>query len=155
MSSLVLYYSYSGNTRKIGEIIQKLTGTAIVEIETVQPYPADYSACVAQAEQEVKQGFEPAGRPITVNLDNYDTVYLGTPVWWYTFAPPLRTMLNSNKWAGKSVYPFATHGGGIGNTFADFQTFCRGADVKNGLEVYFRGTTPQKAETDIKSWLEA
>lgn len=54
MSSLVLYYSYSGNTRKIGEIIQRLTDAAIAEIETVQPYPTDYDACVAQAEKEVK-----------------------------------------------------------------------------------------------------
>ena len=154
MSALILTYSYSGNTRQIGEAIQKLTGATIVEIEPVNAYPANYDACVKQAEKEVKQGFEPELQALSISLDEYDTIYLGTPVWWYTFAPPLRTLLNSTDWTGKTVYPFATHGGGLGSTFEDFKAFCKNADVKDGFDIYFSGKSHRKTEGEIKAWLE-
>lgn len=154
MKSLVLSYSYSGNTRQIAEIIQKLTGADLADIETVRPYPANYNACVKQAEEEVKKGFEPEIKPLSVNIDDYDTIFIGTPVWWYTFSPPVRTILSAWRWEGKTVYPFATHGGGIGSTFKDFQSFCSGATVKPLLDVYFRGSSHKKSEAEIKVWIE-
>jgi hypothetical protein len=57
MKTLILYYSYSGNTHKISEMIQSVTGGDLAEIETVQPYPSDYGGVVKQAEGEVKKGF--------------------------------------------------------------------------------------------------
>ncbi|MDR1577436.1 MAG: NAD(P)H-dependent oxidoreductase, partial [Deltaproteobacteria bacterium] len=123
MKSLVISFSYSGNTRQIADIIQKLTGAAQADIEVARPYPSEYNACVKQAEEEVKKGFEPEIKPLAVNIDDYDTAFIGTPVWWYTFSPPVRTVLSAWRWEGKTVYPFATHGGGIGSTFRDYQSF--------------------------------
>ena len=60
----------------------------------------------------------------------YDEVILGTPVWWYTFAPAMHTFLKENDLSGKTVYPFATNGGWIGHTFKDFANACGTADVK-------------------------
>lgn len=154
MNALILYYSYSGNTRKIAKAIQKLTSADIAEIKTIAPYPTNYDACVKQAEQEAKNGFEPNLQALSVRLEDYDTIYLGTPIWWYTFAPPLRTFINNSDWKGKTVYPFATHGGGIGSTFKDFMASCKGATIKNGLDVYFSGTSHRKTENEIKAWLE-
>jgi hypothetical protein len=65
----------------------------------------------------------------------------------------VRTVLTGHEWKGETVYPFATHGGGIGLTFKDYQKFCSGADVKNGLDVYFSGTSFSKSEEDIKAWV--
>ena len=62
---------------------------------------------------------------------------LGTPVWWYTFAPAVKTVLSAADWNGKTVYPFATNGGWIGHTFRDMKTACAGADVKQGLNIRF------------------
>lgn len=152
MKTLILYYSYGSNTRKIAEIIQSITGGDLEKIETVQPYPDDYNTVVKQAEVEVKKGFEPEIKPLSVNIDDYDTIFIGTPIWWYTFAPPVRTVLTSHAWKGKTVYPFATHGGGIGSTFMDYQKFCSGANVMNGLDIYFNRTSFSKSEDDIRVW---
>lgn len=155
MKALILTYSYSGNTRQIADIIQSLTGADMIGIEPVQPYPPNYNACVKQAKQEVSSGFEPKIKPLAVNLDDYDTFFIGTPVWWYTFSPPIRAVLSAyGNWKGKIVYPFATHGGGIGSTFEDFRRFCGGAEMKPLLDVYFKGSTHHKANSEIKSWID-
>ncbi len=154
MSALILYYSYSGNTRKIAEQIHKLTGAELAEIKTVTPYPASYDACVKQAKNEVEQNFAPEVQPLGVNLADYDTIYLGTPAWWYTFAPPLRSVLSAHTWQGKTLYPFVTHGGGPGGTVQNLQDFCKGAAVKDGLEVYFSKAAHKTSEAEIKAWLE-
>lgn len=153
MKSLILYFSHSGNTRKIAQTIQKFTDAEIAEIKPLSPYPTDYDACVKQAETEAKEKLQREIEPLSINLDDYDTIYIGTPVWWYTFAPPLRTILNGTNWEGKTIYPFASHGGGLGSTFRDFQSFCKGADVKEGLDIYFNGSSPSKSENEIKTWI--
>lgn len=68
----------------------------------------DYNAVVAQGEEEIRRGFMPEIRPFGARTADYDTVILGTPVWWYTFAPAVKTFLAGNDLAGKTVYPFAT-----------------------------------------------
>lgn len=156
MKTLILSYSYSGNTGQIADIIQELTGAIQIGIEPVKPYPSNYNACVKQAKQEVNAGLEPEIKPLAVNLDDYDTFFIGTPVWWYTFSPPIRTLLSGyGNWKGKTIYPFATHGGGIGSTFEDYQRFCEGANVKPLLDVYFNGNTHRKAKSEIKSWVDS
>lgn len=153
MKSLILFYSYSGNTKKTAEIIQRHTKADLTEILPVSSYPADYDACVNQAEKEVEAGIEPAIQELKVSIGDYQTIFVGTPVWWYTIAPPLRTVLTANKWKGKTVYPFATHGGGLGNTFAAVQKFCAGATVMKGIDIYFRGDNPAKSDEDIRNWI--
>lgn len=77
MRTLVLYYSYGGNTRGIAEMIQSVTGGDMAEIETVKPYTGDYNAVVAQGKQEVDSGFMPELKPLDVDLSAYDTIVLG------------------------------------------------------------------------------
>lgn len=152
MKTLILFYSYSGNTRKVAEIIAAKLGCDLAEIETVKPYPSNYNAVVEQAKHEVKSGFEPETRPLSLNPDDYDTIILGTPAWWYTFAPPLKTALSAYNWNGKTVYPFVTHGGGPGATLKNIGSACKGAIIKQGLDVYFSSTNAGKSETEILAW---
>lgn len=152
MKSIVIYYSYGGNTRKIAKLIQETLGTDMEEIQTVQPYTGDYSDVVEQGQQEVNQGFMPEIKPLSVDLKEYDIVILGAPVWWYTFAPAMKTFLHSTDLTGKKVYPFATNGGWIGHTFKDFQNECIGSEVQSGLNVRFNGKKLLTAETDIRKW---
>ena len=114
MKLLILFYSYSGNTRRIAKLVQQETGGDLCEIETATPYTGSYNDVVDQGQWEVNSGFTPKLKPISADLKNYDTVILGTPVWWYTYAPAMRTLLQSSDCSGKVIYPFATNGGWLG-----------------------------------------
>lgn len=154
MKSIIIYYSYGGNTRHIAEKVQKVLGSDLAEIRTVKPYTGSYNAVVDQGHREVNSGFLPELVPINTDLKQYDTVILGSPVWWYTFAPAMNSFLHSTDLSGKTVYPFATNGGWIGHTFQDFKKACRGADVQVGLNVRFNGDHQLTPETEILEWIE-
>ena len=104
MKALVLFYSYGGNTRRIAKLVQQETGADLCEIETVTPYTGSYNAVVDQGQREVNSGFEPELKPISADLSQYDTIILGTPVWWYTFAPAMRTLLAHQDFSGKVIW---------------------------------------------------
>ena len=154
MKTLILYYSYGGNTRSIAHHLQQLLGCDIAEIQTAAPSAGDYDAVVEQGQQEVNRGYEPPIRPLDQNPTEYDTVLLGMPVWWYTFAPAVKTALSAVDWNGKTVYPFATNGGWIGHTFQDVAKACAGAQVKKGVNIQFDGDRLNTKMAEIDRWAE-
>lgn len=77
MRSLILYYTYHGNTQRIAERIHAAIGGDIARIDTVAAYTGDYDDVVAQGEREVKQGYLPPLKPMGIDLDRYDTIVLG------------------------------------------------------------------------------
>ncbi|WP_125143383.1 flavodoxin [Clostridium transplantifaecale] len=154
MRTITLYYSYSGNTKKIAEMIHEKTGGDIAQIDTVVPYGDDYNQVVAQGQDEVNCGYTPEIKKLEVDLSEYDTVVLGTPVWWYTFAPAIKTFLESNDLSGKTVYPFATNGGWIGHTFKDIENACRGSVVKAGMNIRFTEDRLKTPAADIEKWIQ-
>lgn len=105
MKTLILFYSYGGNTRKIAEMIQQETGSDLEEIKTAFPYEGDYNSVVNQGQREVNSGFMPEILPLKADITTYDQIILGTPVWWYTFAPAMKTFLHENDLSGKTIYP--------------------------------------------------
>ena len=108
---LIAYYSYSGNTRFAAEQIQKATGGELFEIKPVTPYPADYNACVDQAKKEIAAGVKPELAEKVKEFGKYEVIFVGTPNWWSTMAPPVLAFLSSYEFSGKTVIPFVTHGG--------------------------------------------
>ena len=155
MKAIVIYYSYGGNTRRIAGEIGQALGAELAEIRTVQPYTGSYDDVVDQGQREVNSGFLPELQPLNIDLSRYDTVILGSPVWWYTFAPAMNSFLHSADLSGKTVYPFATNGGWLGHTLKDFATACPGADVKQGLNVRFNGERLLTSKEDIRKWVES
>ena len=139
MKSIIVFYSYGGNTRKIAEMIQKKTGADMLEIETEKAYSGTYDDVVNQGQEEVNSGYMPKLKPFNRDFSEYDTVYLGTPVWWYTFAPAVKTLLNEKLFDGKTIIPFATNGGWIGHTFKDIKSACPNSEVKDGINIRFDG----------------
>lgn len=154
MKSLIVYYSYLGNTKSIAEMIQKKTGADILRIETVVPYDNDYNKVVDQGQSEVNRGYCPEIKPLNIDPGQYDTIILGTPVWWYTFAPAMHTFLKTQDWKGKTIYPFATNGGWIGHTFKDIKDACTGAEVKSGMNIKFDEATLRTSVKDIENWID-
>ena len=154
MNALILYYSYGGNTHRIATQIQAALGCDAAEIFPVEPYTSDYNSVVEQGQREVEDGYEPEIRPLAKNPADYDTIILGTPVWWYTYAPAVKTVLSGMDWAGKTIYPYATNGGWLGHTFQDFEKACKGATVKTGLNVRFDEQTMRTSPAEIDCWIE-
>ena len=154
MTPLIIYYSFGGNTRRIAERIGRELSADLCAIETAAPYTGSYTEIVDQGAQEVKSGFMPPLKPCAADLSQYDTIILGSPVWWYTFAPAMKTFLHEHPLSGKQVYPFATNGGWLGHTFQDFEAACPGVAVKKGLSVRFDGTQLRTEEAEILNWVK-
>ena len=150
---LIAYYSWSGNTRKIAELIKRETGGTLFEIEPVQPYTTDYGAVVAQAKEEIESGFRPELKAMP-KITSYTVVFLGTPIWWHTMAPPLAAFIDLFDLENKTVVPFHTHGGGgVGSFEEDIAKMCPNSTVTNGFGAYERGGSETIAQID--SWLSS
>ena len=93
MKSLIVYFSHSGTTRRLAELIAKETGGDLLELVPEIAYPRDYSTVVAQAKRELQSGYRPALKTASPNLSAYDMVFVGTPNWWSSPAPPVLTFL--------------------------------------------------------------
>ncbi len=155
-SMLVVYYSWSnGNTEKIAEELAHACSADLAQIETVEPYPEDYDATVEQAKDENRDGFEPEIEPLEFDPSAYDVIAVGTPTWWYTMAPAVRTFLHSVDWAGKTVVPFSTSAGWPGTTNADIAAEAEDAVAGPALEVTFDsngGSTQKTSQTNVEAW---
>lgn len=114
-------------------MIEKETGADMLEINTAKPYTGSYNEIVDQGHREINSNFLPELKPFEADFDKYDTIIIGSPVWWYTYAPAMRSFLNKVKLSGKTVYPFATNGGWIGHTFEDFAATLPDCTVEKGL----------------------
>ena len=122
----VVYFSWSGNTRFAAETIAKKAEAAIFEIKAEKPYNSDFHKCCDEAKPECDDKTLRPIKPVDgLDLAKYDTVFVGTPNWWGTMAPPVRTWVTQSKDAlkGKTVCLFQTHGGGgmqrVGKEFAE------------------------------------
>ena len=148
---LVAYFSWSGNTKSIAEKIQAQTGADIFEITPVTPYPSDYNeTAYGIAKEQKEKGIHP---PIhNKDISSYDVIFVGTPAWWYTMAPPVMTFLSENNFEGKTIVPFVTHGGGGGYTIdKDMEKLAKGAKVLTPFVVYERGDA--RTDKDIETWI--
>ena len=126
MKCAVIYFSWSGNTRFAAETVAKKASAAIFEIKAETSYNSDFNKCCDEAKPECYGKTLRAIKPIEgLDLAKYDVVFVGTPNWWGTMAPPVRTWLTQNVAAlkGKTMCLFQTHGGGgmqrVGKEFAE------------------------------------
>ena len=125
MKCAVVYFSWSGNTRFAAATIAKKSGADLFEIKSETPYNSDFGKCCDEAKPECYGKKLRPIKPIAgLDLAKYDVVFVGTPNWWGTMAPPVRTWVTKSKTAlkDKTVCVFQTHGGGgmqnIGKDFA-------------------------------------
>ena len=149
---LVLYFSQSGNTEAVANIIHNEVGGDIVKLETVQTYPSDYNELVDYAQKEQKQDTRPELKTKIDNIDQYDTIFLGYPNWWGDMPMPLYTFLDEYDLSGKTIAPFITHGGsGLSGTPDKIQKEEPTATVTEGLAV--SGSSAKNSQSTVKNWL--
>lgn len=151
---LILHHSRTGHTRTIAGQIHDLAGGELVEIEPVEPYPADYDALVAQNAEEQRTGYLPPLRTTIGNIADYDVIFIGSPLWNVRLTPPVRSFLASHDLAGKIIAPFVTYiVSGLGRSRRDIEELCPDAAVLPGLAVL--GEEADGAESKVRAWLGA
>lgn len=149
---LIVYYSRSGNTQKITGEIEAATGGKSFKLITVKPYPDDYTETTKQARKEIDEGHKPELKAKPESIKDYDVIFVGSPCWWATMAPPVATFLSSYDFSGKTIIPFMTHeGSGLGHYVDDIRKQCPKAKVLDGKA--FRGSSVKSARKDVTTWL--
>lgn len=111
-STLIVYYSQTGATKAVAEELQKQLGCDIAAIEAVNPYDGDFGATIQRWQNELAGNVKVEIKPIAANLDDYNTIFLGFPIWGGTYASPIATFIADNSLAGKKVVTFSTFGSG-------------------------------------------
>lgn len=151
---LVVYYSWGGNTRAMAQMIKERTGADIFEIVPVSAYPSEYKACTEQAKDEINRNHRPALKGKVENIGQYDVIFVGSPNWWSTIAPPVSAFLANHDLSGKTVLPFMTHEGTrLGRSVDEIKKLCPKADVLAGLPVRGGSVRDDSTRNDIDKWL--
>lgn len=147
---LVAYFSWGGTTQRMAEEIVRQTGADIFRIEPVVPYPTEYTPCTEVAREEKDNNARPAIAGEVENWSDYDTVFIGCPVWWWTTPMIICTFAESYDFEGKTVVPFCTYA----STYRD-ETLARIVELTPDAE-HLTGeglTSGRINEQNISSWL--
>ena len=165
--SLVVYFSHAGenynvgvieegNTAKLAKVIAEQTGADLFEIVPVTDYPHSYDECLEVATEEQRTGARPEYVGDVESWDQYDTVFIGYPIWWGEIPNIVYTFMEGHDFAGKTVVPFNTHeGSGQSHSQRDIEKTLPDAAVLQGLAV--RGATaqndPDATAQAVSGWL--
>lgn len=146
-----------GNTHIVADMIAEKVGADMFEIKTVKPYPEDYKECTEVAKQELATNARPEIVGKIENFDQYETIFLGYPVWWSDLPAPVYTFLESYDWKGKTIIPFCTAGGDyMTDKENEIPQFAKDATVKEGIGI--RGKIcqedPETVRTRVNAWLK-
>ncbi len=153
--SLVAYFSASGVTAGLAKKLAEAAGADLFEITPEISYSEadlNWHDKNSRSSVEMRDGSSrPAIKGSVHNIADYDTVFVGFPIWWYTAPTIVKTFLESADFSGKTIVPFATSGGsGIGNSAKDLQAVVPHAKVIDGK--LFRSSTPV---AELKEWVES
>ena len=153
--TLIIFYSWSGNTRGVAKEIQRQTGFDTVEIELVKPYSANYNTVLNEAQRDQHKQARPA---LKTKIDakkwaEYGTVIIGYPNWWASIPMPIATLLESYDFSGKTILPFCSHGGGrFGQSITAISKLAPNAKIGDGLSVHYSGGS--SLSKDVEKWLK-
>lgn len=165
---LVVYFSRTGeeyavgnitkgNTAIVGDYIAQKLGADTFEIKAATPYPDAYEACTELAKRELESNVRPALEKNIDNLAQYDTIFIGFPIWWGAVPRILLTFLESGDFSGKTIIPFCTHGGsGLAGTEREIADACPNAKVLDGLAIVGKSCqdNPAAVQKDVDAWLK-
>ena len=151
--TLIVYFSWGGNTRTVANHIHDLVGGDIVEVETVVPYPDTYEEVTQIAPGELESDYRPELKTKVENMDEYDTLIVGTPIWGGHLTPAMKSFLASYDLSGKSIAPFCTHGGsGTAQSVNDIRSVCPNSTILGSMAVY--GSRAENSRSDVEKWLK-
>jgi len=150
--TLVVVFSWSGNTLAVADRIASDLQTDVFRIEPETPYTKDYNEMLQIAQDEQAANTMPALAANVQAWDSYSTIYLGFPTWWGHLPQIVKSFLATHDCTGKTIYPFNTHAGsGFASCLSDLSAACPGADVREGLSLV--GDNVSSSTERIDEWV--
>lgn len=151
---LVIYYSQSSNTKTVAQEMATRLNADLAEIVPAVPYDGDFQATVERGKKELDEKNYPEIQPLAVDVANYDVVFLGYPIWFGTYAPPIFTWLDQVDLSGKKVVPFCTFGsGGLESSVMDLAKAEPKAEILPGYGV--RAARLEAVPQEVDQFLKA
>lgn len=168
MKTLVAYFSHigenlqdneivvltKGNTEVVAEKIAELTKADLYKIEEEEAYPENYDDCLRRARKEDEDNIHPAMKAgMKLNMDDYDTIYIGFPIWYRAYPRIVATFLETYDFSGKTIKPFCTNDEGtFGISLLEMKGALKGAEIRDGLAI--RGVNVYDADDRIRGFVE-
>ncbi len=162
--TLVVFFSHAGenysvgnikvgNTKIVADYISEMTGADQFEVVADKDYDMPYMQLIEVAKQEAHDGELPPMVGRLENVDQYDTVFIGGPVWWGTYPQVMFTFFRDYDLNGKTIIPFTTHeGSGLASCVEDVRSAYPNADVKPGFAIY--GHDVRSGRSKVEKWLK-
>ena len=151
---LVLYFSVYGTAKKVAEEIARQTGADLTEIIPETPYDSNrdnYNALAAYAKKEHDEDMRPAIKN-DINIADYDTIFVGFPIWWYVAPTIINTFLEAYDFSGKTIILFATSGGsGMGNSAKELRPSVSDSAVINDGKRF----SANASVSELKEWVNS
>lgn len=145
---LVAYYSYTGNTEEFANIIAEETGGTLFEIQRANAYSDLYT----EAEEEINNNERPELASMPENVEQYDTIFIGYPIWWDRAPAMINTFLDNIDLEGKTVIPFCTSSSdSIEGSMTDIRNSAGDANILDGLRL--SGSGVESSRSTIQNWL--
>lgn len=167
MKTLVAYFSHigenlqdneivvleKGNTEVVAEKIAELASGDLYKIEEEEPYPFKYDDCLRRSRREDENNEHPALKGgVRLNMDEYDTIYIGFPIWYRTYPRAIASFLDAYDFSGKTIRPFCTNDEGtFGISLLEMQGALKGANITDGLAI--RGVKVYESDERIKAYV--
>lgn len=142
-----------GNTKIVADYIKERTGADVFEIVAEKSYDMPYAELTKLAQQETESGELPAFKGAVSDLSQYDTVFVGGPIWWGTYPRVMFTFFNQYDLNGKTIIPFVTHeGSGLASTVTDLRRIYPRANVTGAFSIY--GHEVRTDKDKVERWLK-
>lgn len=156
--TLIIYYSFSGNSKKVAQYVKEKLNADILELEPATPFSNDYDEVVAEWQNnDIKRDVEI--KKINVDLKKYSKIVLITCTWWYGISPVMKRFLKENDLSGKDIIVAASNAGWIGHCFKDYETLTKNANIKGKLDLLFSADETQRDKmltsySELDKWIE-
>ena len=167
MKSLVIYFSRvdenyfggqmkyitKGNTEVIAEYISDITGADLFKVKRKIDYAKDYRTCIDEAKVEQRNAELPELKAYLDDINVYDVIFIGGPIYWGTLPQPMFTELSRLNFDGKTIMPFSTHeGSGLASIVRDIKKYAPNANIKSGLAIL--GSNVYQAKEKVEKWIK-
>ena len=146
-----------GNTHIVADMIAEAAGADMFEIKTIKDYPSDYKACTEAAKDELEKNARPELAAKVPNMQDYDVIFLGYPIWWSDMPMAVYTFMESYDFHGKTIIPFCTSAGNVltGRESSIIPEYAKGAKVLDGLGIEGKRAqqNPDSVKPEVQKWL--
>ena len=143
--TLVIYYSFTGNAKKIANYVKEKKNADILELEPKTPFSSSYDEVVDQWQNnDIKRDVEI--KDVNVDLSKYKNIVLITCTWWYGISPVMKRFLKEYDLSGKNIITASTNAGWIGHSLKDYEELLKGSNIKGELNLRFSSSEGNRDE---------